>query len=402
MNAVAVPQLKETPVSAGGIFEKVQALLPQIAANAWQSENDRSASSESIGLLKSTGLHRAFQPKVYGGLEMSLPDFEQCLAAVASADASTAWAFGLLAHHAHMLAMYSKKLQDEIWLTDPDAVASSSIAPFGKTEEVDGGVLFSGELGWSSGCDHAQWAILGFIRTNAAGEKTLCHAVIPRSDYTIKDTWFTAGMRGSGSKTIVVNKAFVPNHRINDLKLMAQGKTEGGANLYPDSDIYAINFLVVFATCFSTVSLGIAERMLQVFKEKQKGRVRAYTGAAVGGSLPALMRLAHSTHQVAAGRAFLEKTWNDMRDHAKGRIEPNEEKIAAWRTNQGFAVQMFVDAVDRLFAAAGGTAWFSDNELQRLFRDGHMTAAHAYTDYDTCMQIYGRALMGLEPDPTLI
>ena len=47
------------------------------------------------------------------------------------------------------------------------------------------------------------------------------------------------------------------------------------------------------------------------------------------------------------------------------------------------------------------SAWFDDAEAQRLFRDAHMTAAHAYTDYDISAQILGRALMGLEPDPSL-
>ena len=113
------------------------------------------------------------------------------------------------------------------------------------------------------------------------------------------------------------------------------------------------------------------------------------------------MRLAESAHQVAAGRAFLEKTWEDMRDHAARRVYPDAEKMAFWRTNQAYAVKIFIEAVDRLFAASGGTAWFDDSEVQRLFRDSHMTGAHAYTDYDICAQILGRALMGLDPDPSL-
>ncbi|EPP0466679.1 hypothetical protein ACULTZ_002964 [Acinetobacter baumannii] len=43
-----------------------------------------------------------------------------------------------------------------------------------------------------------------------------------------------------------------------------------------------------------------------------------------------------------------------------------------------------------------------NSELQRLFRDAHMTGAHAYTDYDVCAQILGRELMGMEPDPTMV
>ena len=383
------------------MMARIEAILPQIAANATKAEADRMLPQENIDLLKGTGLHRAFQPRAYGGLEMPIPEFENCIALIATACGSTAWAFSLLAEHSHQLALYSKELQDEIWGEDPDAVASSSIAPYGKSEEVEGGVRFSGEFGWSSGCDYGQWAILGFLRDTPEGGKVYSFAILPRSDYEIRDTWFTKGMRGTGSKTLVVNGAFVPNHRIESVPALMT-LTSAGGSLYPESTTYHVPFIYVFATCFSSVSLGVAERMLKLYTERTQGRVRAYTGAKVGQSIPACMRLAESTHQVAAGRAFLEKTWEEMRDHAERRVYPDATRMAFWRTNQAYAVKMFVAAVDRLFEASGGSAWFDDAEAQRLFRDAHMTAAHAYTDYDTSAQILGRALMGLEPDPSLL
>ncbi|AVW92153.1 p-hydroxyphenylacetate 3-hydroxylase oxygenase component [Celeribacter baekdonensis] len=382
------------------IIDRVRAILPQIAANAQKAEDDRMVPAENIALLKGTGLHRAFQPKAYGGLEMPLPEFENAIALIATACGSTAWAFSLLAEHNHQIALYSKQLQDEIWGDDPDTVASSSIAPYGKTTETEGGVRFSGEFGWSSGCDHAQWAILGCLRDDAELGKVYSFAILPRSDYEIRDNWYAKGMRGSGSKTIVVKDVFVPEHRIESVPALMSLTSAGGA-LYPDSKTYHVPFIYVFASCFSAVSLGIAERMLALYTERTQGRVRAYTGAKVGQSVPACMRLAESTHQVAAGRAFLEKTWDDMRSHAESRVFPDPQKMAFWRTNQAYAVKMFVAAVDRLFEASGGSAWFDEAEAQRLFRDSHMTAAHAYTDYDICAQILGRALMGLDPDPSL-
>ncbi|MBL3560725.1 p-hydroxyphenylacetate 3-hydroxylase oxygenase component [Rhodovulum sulfidophilum] len=382
------------------MIDRVRAILPQIKANATKAEADRMVPAENIDLLKGTGLHRAFQPKAYGGLEMPVPDFENCIALIATACGSTAWAISLLAEHAHQIALYSKELQDEIWGEDPDTLSSSSIAPYGQAVEVEGGVRFSGEFGWSSGCDHATWAILGFLRDDAKMGKVYSFAIVPRADYEIKDNWFTAGMRGTGSKTLVVKDAFVPNHRIESVPALMTLTSAGGA-LYPDSQIYQVPFIYVFASCFSAVSLGIAERMIELYTERTKGRVRAYTGAKVGQSIPACMRLAESTHQVAAGRAFLEKTWAEMRDHAERHEYPTPTQMAFWRTNQAYAVKMFVAAVDRLFEASGGSAWFDDAEAQRLFRNSHMTAAHAYTDYDICAQILGRALMGLEPDPSL-
>lgn len=383
------------------LLEDLKSILPTIAANAFVAEQDRQVPAENIALLKSIGMHRVFQPKVFGGMELSLPQFADCIALLAGACASTAWAMSLLCTHSHQLALFSAQLQQEVWGTDPDATASSSIAPFGRTEEVEGGVLFSGEMGWSSGCDHAEWAIVGFRRNNPQGTQDYCFAVLPRSDYQIRDDWFAAGMKGSGTKTLIIDKAWVPEHRIQKAKDMMEGKS-AGFGLYPDSRIFYSPYRPYFASGFSTVSLGVAERMLEVFREKTKTRVRAYTGAAVGAATPALMRLAESTHQVAAARAFLEKTWDEHAEHSEQQRYPSRETLAFWRTNQAYATKMCIQAVDRLFEAAGGNAWFEHNEMQRLFRDSHMTGAHAYTDYDVCAQILGRELMSLEPDPSMI
>jgi 4-hydroxyphenylacetate 3-monooxygenase len=383
------------------LLEDLKAILPTIAANALQAEQDRKVPDENIALLKSIGMHRAFQPKPFGGMEISLPQFADCIALLAGACASTAWAMSLLCTHSHQLALFPAKLQQEVWGDNPNATASSSIAPFGRTEEVEGGVLFSGEMGWSSGCDHAEWAIVGFRRKNAEGTQDYCFAVLPRSDYQIRDDWFAAGMKGSGTKTLIIDKVLVPEHRIQKAKDMMEGKS-AGFGLYPDSKIFYSPYRPYFASGFSTVSLGVAERMLEVFREKTRTRVRAYTGAAVGAATPALMRLAESTHQVAAALAFLEKTWQEHAEHSEQHRYPSRETLAFWRTNQAYATKMCIQAVDRLFEAGGGNAWFEHNEMQRLFRDSHMTGAHAYTDYDVCAQILGRELMGLEPDPSMI
>ncbi|MGV6476768.1 p-hydroxyphenylacetate 3-hydroxylase oxygenase component [Azotobacter vinelandii] len=383
------------------LLENLNIILPQIASNAVRAEKERMVPEENISLLKSIGMHRAFQPKAYGGMEISLPEFADCVAMLAGACGGTAWAFSLLCTHSHQLAMFSKQLQDEIWGENPDATASSSIAPFGRIEETEGGVILNGEMGWSSGCDHAEWAIVGFRRKNAEGELIYSFGVIPRRDYEIRDDWFSVGMRSSGSKTLVIKDAFVPNHRIEAAKDMMEGRSKG-YGLYPDSKIFYTPYRPYFASGFAAISLGVAERMLAAFQEKTKSRVRAYTGANVGTATPALMRLAESTHQVAAARAFLEKTWQEHAEYGERHQYPSRETLAFWRTNQAYAVKMCIQAVDRLFGAAGATSWFEDNEMQRLFRDSHMTGAHAYTDYDVCAQILGRELMGLEPDPTMV
>jgi len=386
---------------ANPLLDRLKEILPLIAKQAVQAEKDRTPSAEAVALIKSTGFHRAFQPKKYGGLEISLPEFADCVAALSGACGGTAWAVSLLATHSHQMAMFSAQAQEEFWGENPDATASSSIAPFGKTAETEGGIIFNGEMAWSSGCDHADWAIVGFLRDTPSGEKAYSFAVLPRSEYEIKDTWYAAGMRSSGTNTLIIKDVFIPEHRIQTAKAMMEG-TSDGFGLYPESKIFYTPYRPYFACGFAAISLGVAERMLTVYKEKTQNRVRAYTGANVGAATPALMRLAESTHQIAAARAFLEKTWDQHAEYGEKKQYPTREELAYWRTNQAYAIKMCIAGVDRLFEAMGGACWVGDNEAQRLFRDSHMTGAHAYTDYDVCAQILGREIMGLEPDPTMV
>jgi len=124
------------------LLEDLRSVLPTIAENAFEAEKARCVPNENIALLKGIGMHRALQPKKYGGMEISLPQFADCIALLAGSCASTAWAMSLLCTHSHQIAMFSSKLQDEMWGRDPDATASSSIAPFGRIQEVEGGVTF--------------------------------------------------------------------------------------------------------------------------------------------------------------------------------------------------------------------------------------------------------------------
>ncbi len=382
------------------MLDSLQEILPRIAENADLAEELRQMPQENVDLLKGIRLHHAFLPKAYGGLEISLPEFADCIVALSGACCSTAWAFSLLCTHNHQLAMFSKECQDEVWGDNIDATACSSIAPLGRYEETEGGVRFTGNMSWSSGSDHAEWAIVGFNRT-VDGEKVYCFAAIPRADYEIIDDWYAMAVKGSGTKTLKIEDVFVPEHRISVAKDMMEGRSKG-FGLYPDSKIFYTPYRPYFASGFAAMALGTAERMLTIYREYNAKRIRAYTGAEVKVSIPMITRLAESTHQVDAARAYLEKTWEEHRDHSERHEYPSKETLTYWRTNQAYAIKMCNEATDRLWKGLGASNWMLAREGQRVWRDNHITAAHAYTDYDVCTQILGRELMGLAPDPGLL
>jgi alkylation response protein AidB-like acyl-CoA dehydrogenase len=110
------------------------------------------------------------------------------------------------------------------------------------------------------------------------------------------------------------------------------------------------------------------------------------------------MRLAESHHQVSAAYASLFSDWSAFTARARSRVLPTPAEDVYWRSNQSYTTKLAIEAVDRLFTASGGSAWFQHNEMQRLYRDAKMTGAHTYSDYDIAAQSLGRSLLGLRRD----
>lgn len=378
---------------------KVSDLLPDLRETAARAEAERSVPAETVQRLRRAGFFRALQPSLFGGLELPVADYAECIVDLATACASTAWACGLLANHSHGVGLFSLEAQEEVWGDDPDHLICSSVAPLGKTQPAEGGIRLSGRFAWSSGSDHATWAVLGYPGTNNMGQPGPCFALVPQSDFTVLDDWDSSALRGTGSKTLVVEDAFVPAHRTESLFALNYGLSRGYRA--HSGSLFHLPFSPVFSLAFAAVAVGVARRAGQVFIEQQQRRIRAYTGSKGTESAPAHVRIAESTNQTTAALELLRRDWREMDRCAAEQKVPPAETVLLWRTHQAYAIKLAIEAVDRLMAAAGGSAFLNPSEMQRLFRDVHMTGAHAQTDYDIAAQTFGRHLLGLSADGKL-
>ena len=195
--------------TADQMLQHITAMQSRLRERAAQTRNDRKVPQSTIDELQDCGFFLALQPARYGGYELTPQDFFRLQMALAEGCMSTAWACGIIAVHAFQLALMDDRAQQEVWSDSIHTRISSSYAPMGKVEVVDGGFRFSGRWGWSSGCDHCTWVLLGGI-VPGEGYRTF---LIPGSDYTIIDTWQSMGLQGTGSNDIVVDNVFVPDYR---------------------------------------------------------------------------------------------------------------------------------------------------------------------------------------------
>src|SRR6185503_11093328 len=117
--------------------------------------------------------------------------------------------------------------------------------PSPDTTRVDGGWNLDGTWGYASGVWHADWVMLGMLLTDDQGEVyDQGLAFIPKSDITIDDTWFVAGMKGTGSNTIRADGVFVPEHRVVSVPKLIGGDY---ATPFKDEALYRSAFVPVAA-----------------------------------------------------------------------------------------------------------------------------------------------------------
>src|SRR5260370_37682599 len=198
----------------------VQALLPALRERAPRGEELRSLPPETFADFQEQGLFRVMQPKRHGGFELDPATFYQAVTEIGAVCGSSGWIFGVVGVHNWHLALFPPQAQQDVWGEDTSAQLSTSLAPTGTVEVVDGGYRLSGRWSFSSGCDFCQWAALGGVlpaaEPGAPPEARIF--LLPRHDYAIDDNWQEMGLCATGSKDIVVEGAFVPEYRTHSYR----------------------------------------------------------------------------------------------------------------------------------------------------------------------------------------
>src|SRR4029077_12659426 len=142
-------------------LERARALVPRLADRAPAATAARQLPAETIAEYHTAGILRILQPKRFGGMQGRFSLFSRIVEELTYGCASSAWVYAVLAEHQWIIAQYPEAAQIDVWGEDPLAVAASSLAPRAAAKPVGGGWRLSGHYPFSSGCDFAQWAIIG-------------------------------------------------------------------------------------------------------------------------------------------------------------------------------------------------------------------------------------------------
>ena len=379
-------------LTAAELMARASGLVPVLRERAARTEELRRVPPDTVADLLSSGLYRLGVPKKFGGLDLDYWLILEAAAELGRGCPSTAWCYCLWAAHAWLVGYWPLQAQEEVFGPGPDALCSSSLNTGKSTcTSVEGGYRLLGRWEFSSGCDSASWLILG---VPGIGERNW--ALVPREDFEIVDNWFVSGLRGSGSKDIVVQDAFIPHHRVLDVATAGDGDFRAW-ELHRQAR-YRTPVTVLLGWDLVAPMLGITRGMIDEFVARLSGTSGPGRTA---DSTVVHLRLSQASAECDAGWAVMQQDVREILRKAEEGEHYGQLERARYRRDKAFVTQLCLQAVNRLFDVSGGHALFDSVPLQRFHRDAQAVAHRDTLIMDLGGLQYGRVALGLEPEATV-
>jgi 3-hydroxy-9,10-secoandrosta-1,3,5(10)-triene-9,17-dione monooxygenase len=375
---------------------RARAMGTVLRERAAEAETLRRLPDATVADFQEAGFFRMLQPARYGGYEVEPHVFFDTQIEIARACPSSAWVLGVVAVHSWQLALFDEQAAQDVWKDDTSSLISSSYAPVGKVERAEGGFTISGRWSFSSGSDHCDWVFVGGFAPTAPDARApdMRTFLIPRADYTIEDTWRVSGLKATGSNDIVVDRAFVPEHRTHKL---IHGFTGGSPGLELNTaPLFKLPFGQVFVRAVSTSAIGAALGALEAYRSYTAKRFATSDGSKVSEDPTAQVVCAEGATRLREVQAILRANFAEMMVAVRAGEEVSVERRVQFRYESARAVDVCMQVVDSLFTASGGRALFDGHPVQRYWQDVHAARAHYANNPDKPARNLGRVLLGMK------
>jgi acyl-CoA dehydrogenase len=341
----------------------------------------------NFALLRERGFLELGVPVELGGAGLTRTELSEMLRTLARHCSSTALA---LAMHTHVLAatvwrwrnqsapvegLLKRVATERIQLLSSGG--SDWLDGSGKAVKVDGGYRIYARKIFASGAPSANLFMTGAIDEDAPDGPTMLQFGIPMSaaGVSVRETWDTMGMRGTGSHDILLDDVFVPDAAI-------------GARRKPGvwHPLMHIVSMVAFPLIYSAYT-GVAEaaRDLAV-AAAAKRRDPAVIDLGVVDLVGAL------DTELAATRIAL-----DSMVAFSETAQPGPETTNTIFMHRTLVARSARKTADLALEVAGGASYHRRNGLERLFRDVQGARFHPLPEHQQ-RRLAGRLALGLPID----
>ncbi|MGB7834992.1 MAG: hypothetical protein WBL84_22580 [Xanthobacteraceae bacterium] len=398
----------EPDLTPATIIERATRLTPAIRA-AQDEDDARGCHSPAMDQdFRKAGFYRILQPKLFGGYEFDYPTFYRTMLQVARGNPGVAWCLALGATHGSLIASHwPERAQYELFGSTGDFIAPHRVGAITSScERAEGGYVVDGIWNYCSGIPYATHFV-GNVVLRENDKSRILIFVMPRAQLRMLDDWggdATLGMRASGSNSVEIKKAFIPEHLVIPAKpaLWANEPMDDGTHgtRLHRNPMYLGRFIGPYHMSLVMPVLGAARAALDEFEENVVTRPTYHP--------PIMPRREHFDTQrpfgyalmltdsaeallMTAAETYMQycRRWGD--DRTPISLEDNVRLYGMVLT----AGRLASEAVEHLFHNASSAASKRGQRLERYFRDVAMYRQHMSAQYLNIASGIGRVHLGL-------
>ncbi len=392
---MAVMPATARPQTPDEVVERARSLFPFLRQLARKAEDERHLLPEMVAAVTDAGLVRTLVPKRWGGSELDLTTHMEIAIELGKAYGSAGWVGSFLIDHPFILAHFGEEAQRDVWgAGGPDTLIATSFVPVGRVTPADGGWSLSGDWAWASGVGHADWIMLGGMVLRPAIERAEYRLfLVPTSEVTIADTWYSAGLRGSGSDNVVADGVFVPEHRTVAMDTLRDAHSPGAeVNAAP---LYNQPFMSYGGHAMVAPAIGIARGVVDAWQEHVRSRTHSYTQDQVAAAIPMHLCLAEATVRIDSAELLLRRCLAMVDSGSEITLEDRVRN----RRDITYASRLLAAAVEDLMQMAGASALRDESPIQRGWRDVRAISSHVFCNFNAAAENYGRMAFGFPLNP---
>ena len=377
--------MQDTEVATAPVVSRAREIAVLARGMADQIDAGRRLPAELVGALRDSGLLRAGAPVEVDALELPAGTALRCAEEVARGDASAGWCVSIAITASLLVAYLPPVSRDELF-GDGRGVAAGVWAPQGKARRVPGGVVVSGRWAFCSGITHADVLFAGCVL-----EDRPAVVALPTEQLQVLDTWYTLGLRGTGSHDTVADEVFVPNERVLSI-------FDGPVI---DRPLYRFPPFGFFAACITAAAMGNARAAIDDFVDlaATKKGVAASRTLAERSTIQVAVASAESSLEAARAGYYqaIDAAWQASQDLPSVPLEARTRlRLAATH-----GVRVSADVVRTMYDLAGGSAIYDGAPLQRRFRDAFTATAHFQVN-EASRELPGRILLGQTTEAAML
>lgn len=345
-------------------------LLARIRSRAAAVDAENVFPEEDLADLRAAGYLAILVPTELGGAGLGLREASVLQQRLAGAAPATALAINMHLVWTGVAKVMSDRGDDALRFLQEGA-ARGEVFAFGISEAGNDLVLFGSDTDAAPQPDGSYaftgtkiftslapvWTHLGLhgLDVSDPDDPRLVFGFVTRSDAVVtRDDWDTLGMRGTQSRTTELHGAVAPADRI--VRKLPVG---------PSPDPLVFGIFSAFEILLASVYTGIARRALDLAVETARARTSKKTGRSYSQDPDIRWRVADMALAYDALPVQVETLAADV----DGLVDHGAMWFPKLSAIKHRAAVTAKQVVDEAMLVAGGSSFFTRNELSRLYRD---------------------------------